>query len=134
MRVKSVLLFRLTALSEVMIMTDEEYLKEITIRSQKIIRNKNRHSVRMFSVLSSVLLILLISVIVQNPSTGGYAAHSTEMGAFLLGPETGGYVLVAVLAFVAGISLTILCLTFKKKKNFEKRTNTLKNNNVKETE
>ncbi len=98
-------------------MTDEEYLKEITIRSQRIIRNKNRRSVRMFSVLSSVLLILLISVIVRNPSADGYAAQSTEMGAFLLGPETGGYVLVAVLAFVAGITVTFLCLAIKRKKD-----------------
>lgn len=43
----------------------------------------------------------------------GVALGEADYGAFLLPSQAGGYVLAAVLAFVAGVLVTLLCFHFR---------------------
>ncbi|MBQ0134292.1 MAG: hypothetical protein KBS46_04090 [Clostridiales bacterium] len=38
-------------------------------------------------------------------------------GSFLLSREAGGYVLIALIAFVLGVTVTLLCLHYRKNQN-----------------
>ena len=55
---------------------------------------------------------------------GGFAGrgaevYSTALGAFLLGPEAGGYVLVALIAFALGIAAAMLTQRHRRMKEHE---------------
>ena len=43
-------------------------------------------------------------------STGGFSLKETDFGAFLLPSAAGGYILAGVLAFAAGVVITLLCI------------------------
>ncbi len=68
-------------------------------------------------VLSVMLIISLFNVIGLNAPGQG----NSNYGSFLLSPESGGYIVVAIIAFVLGILLTIAVLyrngRLKEKKN-----------------
>ena len=69
-----------------------------------------RRQIRRLAVVGIVLTTLLILMLFFVPRITGdteqYTAYA--MGATILGPETGGYVIVALLAFALGIIVTIL--------------------------
>ena len=55
---------------------------------------------------------------------GGFARRGTEirgtaLGAFLLGPEAGGYVIVALIAFALGIAAALLAQRHRQMKKEE---------------
>ena len=43
-------------------------------------------------------------------STEGFSLKETDFGAFLLPSAAGGYILAGVLAFAAGVVITLLCI------------------------
>ena len=45
---------------------------------------------------------------------GGASVRPTALGAFLLGPEAGGYVIVALIAFALGIALTLAAQKYRR--------------------
>ena len=49
----------------------------------------------------------------------GAEVHGTALGAFLLGPEAGGYVIVALLAFMLGIVAALLAQKHRRMKQRE---------------
>lgn len=77
-----------------------------------------RRQIRKFTVVCTGLTALLMIMLFIVPGITGnkeqYTAYA--MGALILGPETGGYVIVALLAFALGIVVTILIQTHKKLK------------------
>ncbi len=89
--------------------TDEEALKEIMKRSDAVsVRRRNKFEATCLGTASAVLCAVLLAVIMMLP--GGGASEFTEgsvYGAFLLSPQAGGYVLVAMLVFVIGITITL---------------------------
>lgn len=94
--------------------TSEEALTEIMRRSDRIALRRSRRSRRILSGVSALLTVLLLLVICHTPGATVSVFTGTVYGSFLLSAEAGGYVLTAVLAFVLGVSVTLLCV---KKKN-----------------
>lgn len=88
--------------------TTEEALTEIKRRS-KIIRQ--RYEMRMstiFSVITACLATGLVAVIGKFGTGSGVSVTPSSYGAFLLPAEDGGYVLTAIVAFLAGVFITLI--------------------------
>ena len=94
--------------------TSEEALAEVMRRSDQIKLRRSRRNCRILSGVSALLSVLLLLVIGNMPG-GTYSAFTgTVYGSFLLSAASGGYVLTAVIAFVLGVCVALLCV---KKKN-----------------
>ena len=83
----------------------EAKLDEIFRRAEAIRRRQEEHRTRLLGGATAALALVAL--------IGGFARRGTEirgtaLGAFLLGPEAGGYVLVALIAFALGIAAAML--------------------------
>ena len=63
------------------------------------------------------MLALSITVI---PGKNAVTSAGSVYGSFLLSREAGGYVLIALIAFVLGVTVTLLCLRYRKKQDATK--------------
>ena len=101
--------------------TDEQ-LQEIMRRSE-IIKEKHtlRRSLLTDAAASGLCLALLIAVILYAPVFHAAQAQSTssQYGSLLLATPYIAYIIVAVLAFAAGICITLLCYHWKRLKEQE---------------
>ena len=89
-------------------MTDREArLNEIFRRAEAVRRKRDERVARALGGATGALALALITMI-GGLSGRGAEIHGTALGAFLLGPEAGGYVLVALIAFVLGIVIALL--------------------------
>ena len=100
--------------------TTEEALAEIMHRKDQIVLRRNRRSCRVLSGAAGTLTLLLVLVITLMPGRTGSAFTETLYGSFLLSAESGGYVLAAVVAFVLGVAVTLLCLKRRNREPHEK--------------
>ena len=100
--------------------TTEEALTEIMRRKNQIVLRRSRRSCRVLSGVSAMLMAFLLLVICMMPGSPGSAFTGTVYGSFLLSAESGGYVLAAVIAFVLGVCITLLCLRYKRLKASQK--------------
>lgn len=98
--------------------TTDEALSEIMQRKRSIIVQRKKRTNRILScaagVLTIALAVVILKVTTDSPSSG---TPGTVYGSFMLGLESGGYVLTALLAFILGIIVTLLCLRYKKSKD-----------------
>ena len=86
--------------------TKDEALEEILKRGRKIREKRNKQITGVLStttVISAFLLILSVSLFTGNAFFGTHSVY----GSFLLPTEVFGYVLVAVIAFVGGVVITV---------------------------
>ena len=89
--------------------TPEEALSEIMHRSERIALQKMRRSChRLGGICSAMLLALILNIMVMSGEAAETSSHSLY-GSFLLSREAGGYVLIALIAFVLGVTVTLLC-------------------------
>ena len=96
--------------------TADEAFKEIKIRGRKM---KLAHQLRLakltgaISGVAAIALLGFISVfsgsVLSSDTTGHY-------GSFLLSPKAGIYILLAVVFFALGVTVTLLIQHFRKKK------------------
>lgn len=93
-------------------------LDEVFRRAEGIQRRHTRRQVQLLGIAAFGLLFALF-VMIGNLA-GGASVRPTAMGAFLLGPEAGGYVIVALLAFALGIIVTKIIIL---KKSIQKMKN-----------
>ena len=95
--------------------TNEEMVSEILKRSDKVRDERRKKSSLYLGAASAVLLAALIAVIGFMPTgmSGGYT-ENTMYGAFLLGREAGGYVIVALLSFALGITVTLITQKYRR--------------------
>ena len=95
--------------------TNEEMVSEILKRSDKVRDERRKRNNLYLGTASTVLLAALIAVIGFMPAgmSGGYT-ENTMYGAFLLGREAGGYVIVALLSFALGVIVTIITQKYRK--------------------
>ena len=100
--------------------TTEEALAEIMRRKDQIVLRRCRKSCRVLSGVSAMFMVFLLLVICMMPGRTGSAFTGTVYGSFLLSAESGGYVLAAVIAFVLGVCITLLCLRYKRLKTSQK--------------
>ena len=94
--------------------TKDEALEEILKRGRKIREKRNKQITGVLSTTTVVLTFILfvsISIFTGNVVTGTHSVY----GSFLLPTEVLGYVIVAVIAFVTGVIITVIV----RKKNKE---------------
>ena len=94
--------------------TKDKALNEILKRGRKIREKRNKKITGVLSTTTVVLTFILfvsISIFTGNVVTGTHSAY----GSFLLPTEVLGYVIVAVIAFVMGVIITVIV----RKKNKE---------------
>ena len=87
--------------------TKDEALEEILKRGRKIREKRNKQITGVLStttVILTFILFLSISIFTGNVVTGTHSAY----GSFLLPTEVLGYVIVAVIAFVMGVIITVI--------------------------
>ena len=98
--------------------TKDEALNEILKRGRKIREKRNKQITGVLStttVILTFILFLSISIFTGNAVTGTNSAY----GSFLLPTEVLGYVIVAVIAFVLGVIITVIVRKNKRKENSE---------------
>ncbi|MBP5310163.1 MAG: hypothetical protein J6W58_07160 [Lachnospiraceae bacterium] len=90
--------------------SDKEAMQEIMKRSKNVSIKRIKQTNILLSVISCMLFISLVTVIAFIPNGSGDVTYSNETvyGSFLIRPQTGAYVLVAVLAFLFGVVISIL--------------------------
>lgn len=95
--------------------TVEEQMREISRRKKHYVEAKK---CRKYALTSAGLLASLIAVIAIAPKAIGIIARNkiSVLGSTILGAKTGGYVLVALIAFTLGVFVTMLCRQYMKNK------------------
>ena len=97
----------------------EEAMCEILHRSEKITNRRNHWQQMALSCTAGVLGIVLIALIAMLPGETAMNLNASTYGALMAGKEKGGYVLIALVAFVLGVTVTLACLRYRKKKSNE---------------
>ena len=96
--------------------SEDEALSEIIRRSKKIARDRRRKRDAIL-IASAVLIAICASVIILSIPAGNRIYDTmTLYGSFLLNQSTGGYILVAVIAFITGIAVAIICRKYQNEK------------------
>ena len=92
----------------------ETRMWEIRCRTRQY---RRQHENRVLSSLAAFSLFLLagIGVLFGSVQTPGVAAVANGYGAVLLRDGAGAYVVIGLLAFVIGVSATVLCIRLKNK-------------------
>jgi len=86
--------------------SNEELMKGILQRKAVYLAQKQAR--RLIVVGAGLAVLLLIMLFIAPSVTGSVEQHAAyTMGATILGPETGGYVIVALIAFALGIVVTL---------------------------
>ncbi len=96
--------------------TAEEALSEILHRSEQIRVRKERRFCRVLSVATGTICVALVLVIAAMTRMETGTADESVYGSLLLTREAGGYVLAAVIAFALGVTVTLLCIYMRKRK------------------
>lgn len=91
--------------------TDEERIALLHQRAQKL---KDQKMLRIWGSVSVCLFACLLTAIVQIDIPFQSITNSGFVGSSLLGESAGGYVLVAVMSFVAAVCITVYCLRRRK--------------------
>lgn len=95
--------------------TVEEQMREISRRKQRYVEVKK---CRIYALTGMGLLASLIIVISIAPQAVSIIARNkiSVLGSTILGAKTGGYVLVALIAFTLGIFVTMFCRQYMRNK------------------
>ncbi len=101
-------------LKEYMKYTTKEALKEIKRRA-KVIRQKRDKRITNILATSVTLSLIALFAVIGEVSSSEVSGMQNAYGSFILSAKTGGYILVAVLGFVAGVSITLMVKYLKKK-------------------
>lgn len=101
--------------------SNEERIALLHKREKELLRKKAKVHLSVYGSLCTVLATLLISMTLNlTDRATGYASNQYT-GASLLDVSVGGYVMVAVVAFMLGVVITI---TIRKLKDKEKNKET----------
>ncbi len=96
--------------------SEDEALSEIIRRSKRIARDRRRKRDAIL-IASAVLIAICASVIILSIPAGNRIYDTMSLyGSFLLNQSTGGYILVAVIAFITGIAVAIICRKYQNEK------------------
>ena len=92
----------------------ETRIREIRSRTQQY---RKLYDTRLLYILTVFSLFLLagICILFRHLQTPGIAAVANGYGAVLLRDGAGAYVVIGLLAFVIGVTLTMLCIRLKNK-------------------
>ncbi len=93
----------------------EDRLTRMHERAAAIKRQKDKSGLRILGSLSVGLMVCLVIVMQQLQSMHHEIFEGQTTGTSLLDDSVGGYVLVAVLAFIAGTAITAVIFRHRNK-------------------
>ena len=88
--------------------TDEERIRLLHSRAEELKRKKEEQRMAAWGSVSACLSVLLIILAWKAGSISSPLLNCSYMGSSMLGESAGGYVLVAVIAFLAGVMITVM--------------------------
>jgi len=91
--------------------SNKAVLSEIQHRERILRERREKYSIAQLLLYSVFLFVGLILFITSQASTT--LPQATPYGSILLANDAGGYVLTAILAFMAGVITTVLCSRYK---------------------
>ena len=100
-------------------LTNEEKIKKIHARTAELKAEKNRRRIKIYSAVSMaacVALIIGLAVIMPDLNDKLVSAPSSESMRGSILSENGilGYIIIGIVAFILGISVTVFCFKLKK--------------------
>lgn len=108
-------------------MTSEERVAALRSRVRALENRRARRETAALSAGCGALGLCLILLIYGGSAARGGPAGEYA-GAAMLFENAGGYVLLAVAAFMAGVIITASCIRFRKKREQEMNTNVERRN------
>jgi len=93
----------------------DEMLREVTVRSDRIIQRREILKTRILSCMTVMLTIAFVSVMSIISRGFGVKSQQSVYGSFLISEETVGYILVAIIAFTLGVTVTLLTQKYRKR-------------------
>ena len=87
--------------------TKDEAFDEVVRRGRQLKIKKAKRTAAALSVMASGLTVALVVAIEWFGGAGTSVYGKSAYGSFLLPVESGGYVLAAVIAFAAGVLVTV---------------------------
>lgn len=109
----------------------EESLSEVRSRGERVRRRRENRRIGWLSLAICSILLILTLAAASVPKLPPGSEGSAAMGAFLLSPEAEGFILAIVVAFVMGVTVTLLALQRRKTGPPEKKKQ--QTNDVEET-
>ena len=100
-------------------MTTEERVRDLHARMDERKRLRERRITGLTGTACAVLAAFLILLTVSERGTYPGGPAGMYSGSVLLFEGAGAYVLVAVIAFMAGVVVTVACIISKKKRSGE---------------
>ena len=95
--------------------TPEERISELHKRAGQLRRQKDRRQIAGLGGVSAFFAVLLTSALVQADGLPQSVSEGQFTGSSLLSEATGGYILAAVLAFFAGVIITVVIFRYRRK-------------------
>jgi len=90
-----------------------QWVRRVKLRIRELQRRSENRIIGGLSAACAALALSLIGAI--GATTGGGRGGATELyGAMLLYDDAGGYVFAGVLAFMAGVVVTVLCIRHRR--------------------
>ncbi|MBR5407866.1 MAG: hypothetical protein IK111_09565 [Lachnospiraceae bacterium] len=104
--------------------SNEERIQKMHERARELKRRRDKMIITASAVLSACLCLILIGVIaISSVPSGGYTGNPYAGASLLDSSVAGGYILTAVLAFMAGVVITVAIRRYRdidKEKNVDK--------------
>lgn len=95
------------------------WTKEIHRRTQRY-RQKYEKRILSFLAVFSLLLLSSIGALLQRVQTGGISCVEKGYSSVLLQEGAGGYIVIGLAAFTAGVVLTVICIRYNRKRSGRK--------------
>lgn len=92
-----------------------ERIRLVQLCAGELRRKRENHFLSGLSSLCAVLAVALVGAFGAMAGGGQGGTAPGFYGAMLMGDDAGGYVVVGVLAFMAGVVVTALCLRYGRK-------------------
>ncbi|MBP5652822.1 MAG: hypothetical protein J6X17_05320 [Lachnospiraceae bacterium] len=83
-------------------------------RADKLRKKRDAFAVKALGTASAILLVALIGTLAVLQDVGHSISADSFYGTSMLGENTGGYILVAIVTFMAGVLITVLCIKLKR--------------------
>jgi hypothetical protein len=97
-------------------MHEDEMIFRMHERAARKQAGKERRIIAAEGGAGAALIALLLGIIIRLDKGGHSISRMSFAGASLLGNDVGGYVLIALIAFLAGVTVTVVSFRYRKLK------------------
>ena len=101
--------------------SNEERIELMHKKAEKLRREKNKRLMAVSTCIAALLFAVLIAASIGIDSQVGGCAETTFAASSLFAVSIGGYVIVAVVAFMIGVVITALIKKYNKRNGGEER-------------